>query len=297
MEWSNNLNESNWRRESWCCEILTGLWGQCIAWKQKRYALLTHGEIEGIRTMPLIQTHSRLIDRVVNLCQHKQFVSRWHLASDIINVQIQSRMQKLQLVWHHKSHMTPHITCLNLCTPNTNPVYVTGHTNNPCQVWNWNLWFSRSALPWTSTNEESTHMVISDYWSLRQTRIEHFPLSDDHNSRSEKSALDVARDWADNEIFWMIKDAYDAAPKPKKDNKGGGKKKPKAPSTPKPLTIPPIPQVCCKGPFRCNNLKQMYDHRSFKYSIDGELSSTYLIKPALCRLLNCKQCWDDSRSN
>lgn len=40
----------------------------------------------------------------------------------------------------------------------------------------------------------------------------------------------------------MIKDAYDAAPKPKKDNKGGGKKKPKGPSTPKPLTIPPIPQ-------------------------------------------------------
>ena len=60
---------------------------------------------------------------------------------------------------------------------------------------------------------------------------------------TEKSALDVARDWADNEIYWMIKDAYEAAPKPKKDKKAGGKKKAAAPSTPKPLTIPPIPQV------------------------------------------------------
>jgi len=51
--------------------------------------------------------------------------------------------------------------------------------------------------------------------------------------------VDVARDWANGEIYQMVKERYDAAPKPKVDKKG--KKKP--PKPPKPLTIPPIPLV------------------------------------------------------
>uniref|UniRef100_F6ZTU7 Uncharacterized protein n=1 Tax=Ciona intestinalis TaxID=7719 RepID=F6ZTU7_CIOIN len=58
-------------------------------------------------------------------------------------------------------------------------------------------------------------------------------------NKKEKTALDVARDWGDGQIYQMVKEKFDAAPKPKKDK--SGKRKP--PGPPKPLTIPPIPQV------------------------------------------------------
>ncbi|XP_076801547.1 ankyrin repeat and EF-hand domain-containing protein 1-like isoform X1 [Clavelina lepadiformis] len=58
-------------------------------------------------------------------------------------------------------------------------------------------------------------------------------------NRKEKTAVDVARDWANGEVYRMVKEKYDAAPKPKKDKKGKGKK---GPTANKPLTIPPIPQ-------------------------------------------------------
>uniref|UniRef100_H2YH17 Uncharacterized protein n=1 Tax=Ciona savignyi TaxID=51511 RepID=H2YH17_CIOSA len=57
-------------------------------------------------------------------------------------------------------------------------------------------------------------------------------------NKKEKSAVDVARDWGDGQIYRMVKEKFDAAPKPKKDK--SGKRKP--PGPPKPLTIPPIPQ-------------------------------------------------------
>nr|CAB3221664.1 ankyrin repeat and EF-hand domain-containing protein 1 [Phallusia mammillata] len=57
-------------------------------------------------------------------------------------------------------------------------------------------------------------------------------------NKKEKTAVDVARDWADGEVYRLVKEKFDAAPKPKKDKKG----KRKSPGPPKPLTIPPIPQ-------------------------------------------------------
>uniref|UniRef100_H2YH15 Uncharacterized protein n=1 Tax=Ciona savignyi TaxID=51511 RepID=H2YH15_CIOSA len=61
-------------------------------------------------------------------------------------------------------------------------------------------------------------------------------------NKKEKSAVDVARDWGDGQIYRMVKEKFDAAPKPKKDK--SGKRKP--PGPPKPLTIPPIPQKTVK---------------------------------------------------
>jgi len=57
-------------------------------------------------------------------------------------------------------------------------------------------------------------------------------------NKKEKTAVDVARDWAGNEIYNMVKTAYDAAPKPKEKDGGGKNKKKKVPAN-KPLTLPP----------------------------------------------------------
>ena len=54
----------------------------------------------------------------------------------------------------------------------------------------------------------------------------------------EKNAVDVARDWGSSEIYRMVKEKYDAAPKPKKDKNG----KMKIPPV-RPLTLPPLNQV------------------------------------------------------
>jgi len=58
---------------------------------------------------------------------------------------------------------------------------------------------------------------------------------------TEKSAVDIARDWGNAEIYEMVKEKYEAAPKPKKDKKGN-MRQPPAP----PITIPDLVKVKIK---------------------------------------------------
>lgn len=53
-------------------------------------------------------------------------------------------------------------------------------------------------------------------------------------NKKEKSAVDIARDWGNAEIYEMVKEKYEAAPKPKKDKKGN-------------LRMPPAPQITIPG--------------------------------------------------
>lgn len=66
-------------------------------------------------------------------------------------------------------------------------------------------------------------------------------------NKKEKTAVDVARDWAGNEIYNMVKLAYDAAPKPKEKDGGKNKKKKVPPN--KPLTLPPQDGTYVPLPF------------------------------------------------
>ena len=59
-----------------------------------------------------------------------------------------------------------------------------------------------------------------------------------HYNQLEKTAVDVARDWGGADIYQMVKEKYDAAPKPKKDKNG----KMKIPPI-RPLTLPPLHPV------------------------------------------------------
>nr|XP_009858292.1 ankyrin repeat and EF-hand domain-containing protein 1 [Ciona intestinalis] len=74
-------------------------------------------------------------------------------------------------------------------------------------------------------------------------------------NKKEKTALDVARDWGDGQIYQMVKEKFDAAPKPKKDK--SGKRKP--PGPPKPLTIPPIPQGHLTAPNSAEKIEPVQE--------------------------------------
>lgn len=76
----------------------------------------------------------------------------------------------------------------------------------------------------------------------------------------EKTAVDVARDWADNEIYKMVKDKFDSTPKRKQEDKKG-KEKRKQKITPKILSRPPIPQVGSTF-FFSNSFNSLYTNFS-----------------------------------
>jgi len=57
-------------------------------------------------------------------------------------------------------------------------------------------------------------------------------------NKKDKTAVDVAQEWAGSKIYNMVKNRFDLVPKPKPDKKGNQR-----PATNKPLTIPPLKNI------------------------------------------------------